>query len=279
MEKEKNKGVVPNEIVGEGLSKAVGLVWPESQIIQGDYSLEINPLSGAVVFCPLYGQGPLENSRLINSPLKFSDSRVYQKNLAYSRVISGVSQYIASLGGEVVLKAVFADRGVLLGKNPDNEDLDALNYHKRLYGDFIVDLCVKNGIRSHNLQSYEDLSVEFPKFVDPRLQIPQDDEAGLMVEKTSSKIIGMLNKHLGLPFEILDNKRSRKVIERVMGMNGIDFNAAFWLIGGYLAFDYKIASMIGKNGLYLASERFDPLFYISKLTPSLDGLTRVQIKA
>jgi hypothetical protein len=89
----------------------------------------------------------------------------------------------------------------------------------------------------------------------------------------------LFNKYLDLPVTVIDNKKSRKVIDRVMTMNGINFSSAFWLIGGYLAFDHKMQNLIGRNGIYLASERFDPLFYISKLTPSLDELTRIQIRA
>ena len=43
-------------------------------------------------------------------------------------------------------------------------------------------------------------------------------------------------------------------------------------------FDPMIPKLVGEDGVYMVSERADSLFWISKLTPKLDSLTRVQIK-
>ena len=56
-------------------------------------------------------------------------------------------------------------------------------------------------------------------------------------------------------------------------------NNVFWLIAGYLAFDNKIAEIVGDNGIYITSERLEPLFGIAKFTESLSNLTRIQTKA
>ena len=92
-------------------------------------------------------------------------------------------------------------------------------------------------------------------------------------------MINILNSYLKLPHTIVDNKKNRKIIERILNMEGLGFNGAFWLIAGYLAFDYKISPLVGENGILLAAERFEPLFGIAKMTPSLSELTRINIKA
>ena len=53
----------------------------------------------------------------------------------------------------------------------------------------------------------------------------------------------------------------------------------FWLTTGYLAFDYRIPEIVGENGVYLATERFEPLFGISTFTSGLKEMPRVSLKA
>jgi len=276
MERQKN---TPEEISFEQLEKAVTASWPESQLIIGEHKLDINPLSLAVIYCPLYSKGPLEESGLIKYPEKMEDSRVAGKNYAYSKVISAINNCVKSVGGSVVLNSVFATKGVLLGNQPTEADYEALVYHQKIYLDFNKRISQETGIENHVLFKYDDFPVQFPRFVDPKLKLPREMIDTTPGEKESSKMISLFNKHLGLPVPIVDNKKSRKVIERVMTMNGIDFSAAFWLIGGYLAFDHFIQTITGQNGLYLVCERFEPLFYTAKLTPGLDELTRIQVKA
>jgi len=261
----------------EDWKKAVTSAWSDIQISGGKHGIDPRDINICVVYCPLYAQGSLRESKLLNTPAGISDSRVVNKNFAYSKVIASLSEYSKKISGGLKLFAVFANKGVLLAGEPSEKDLIALDYHDTLYKTATLSMCKQLGIE-YSFSNYENLDVDFPVFVDPSAPLPKEIEVPGNA-KAESIMINILNSYLKLPHTIVDNKKNRKIIERILNMEGLGFNGAFWLIAGYLAFDYKISPLVGENGILLAAERFEPLFGIAKMTPSLSELTRINIKA
>ena len=230
-----------------------------------------------LVYCPLYAPGELSDSKIILPPGGIEDSRVAGKFKAYLPAISSMHKYLKCFGGEVNLTSVFANKGVILSEEPDGTHNEALIYHKHLYREATLKLSDTLNMPV-TFYDYDDLGVDFPKFYNPKEALLPEDIRINHDLREESQMIEVLNQYLGFPEPITDNKTNRKVVKNILQMKDTSFEAAFWLIAGYLAFDPKISKIIGVDGVYMVSERADSLFWISKLTPKLDTLTRVQIK-
>lgn len=232
--------------------------------------------------CPLYEKGPLEDSGLIKPPGTIGDSRVSGKWNEICRVLEAINLFQTKKGQRIELTAVFANRGVLLNHEPSQEDEGLLDFHQALYSEELASLCNESGL-SYQLLNYDDFGVNLPKFIKPNSQIPSAgiDPSGEVDLASSGVFIGLLNSYLeekGIPNRITNpNKKTRKIIKDLSSVWGVEMS--FWLIAGYMAFDHNIPRLIDENGIYLSTERFDPLFRIANLTDGLSGLPRVEIKA
>ncbi len=251
--------------------KTISEVWPESVVIPGLKPPDINA-KACIVLCPLYSPGSLEESRLIAPPATITDSRVSRKVEAYEAAVSALHSKLKSLGGSLDLMVVFANKGVL-GDHDHSEEWK-LDYHQGLYQSRFAKLSGDAGVQV-NFYDYDELGIEFPVFVGNKplpegMVVPNQE-----VEKT---MLGYFDQLLKLSFALSTNKDARKVVKNIMGGENMGFESAFWDIAGYLAFDWKIHELIGEAGIYIMAERFDPLFWIYKLTPSLKRVNKVLLK-
>ncbi len=263
-----------SEKIWSGVEKS----WPETVVVNKKEILPGSVIDACFVLCPLYAPGSLEESKLISPPAKIDDSRVSNKIKAYLDVSTALNRLVKGSLSSLSLNVVFANKGVLFGGEPTKNDHDLLFYHENLYKDLFIMFGSEKGI-AVSFSNYDDWNVNFPRFVNPKSDIL---ELGLVpddLKKEESKMIWQLNKYLNLPEPVEDSKKNRHVIERVLGMQGLGHRGALWLIAGYLAFDPNISKITKENGIYLVSERLEPLFGIAKLTKSLKDLTRIQIKA
>ncbi len=244
------------------------------EVVNGSEGLPSTVVVG-VIYCPLYAPGSLSESRLIKQPLGITDSRVANKVSTYLTTIKSLNESLKLEDKNLYLKAILSNKGVLFAHDDTSEVAHDLEYHKQILQETTQLFCLQEGIE-YDFSDYQSLEVNFPVFVDPSASLPVEtpDRAN-----PKSAMIDCLNSYLDLPVPIENTKRNRNVIRGILGMDGISFESAFWLIAGYLAFDYKLADLLGENGVYLVAERFDPLFAISKLTQALDKKTRIQIKA
>lgn len=249
---------------------------PEALVLH-EKDLTTPKVNVCVVYCPLYAYGELSDSKIIFPPSGISDSRVVGKFKAYLPVISSMQKCLKDFGRGINLTAVFANKGVILAEEPQQKHKEAIAYHKQLYNEATFKLSDALDIPV-TFYDYDDLGVNFPRFYNPQeTQLPENVNIEQIL-KPESQMISVLNQYFGFTIPIEDNKTNRKVVKSILQLKDTTFEAAFWLIAGYLAFDFKIPKLVGENGVYLVSERADSLFWISKLTPSLDKLTRVQIK-
>lgn len=254
------------------LFEAASKAWPKSVVVAGEVAPEVNP-KVCVVLCPLYTPGPLEESNLLASPFGISDSRVVNKIHAYSNVLEALQSSIGEWGGKLDLKIAFANKGVL--GNHNESEVEQLVYHEEVYRKWFANLNQKLNI-DINFFNYNDLGINFPTFIDmdrlpENLSIPTKDGEKYMLES--------FNQLLVLASVVPTNKDARKVVKNIVGGEGFNFVSAFWVIAGYLAFDWKIHQLIGDGGIYIMAERFDPLFWIYKLTPSLKRVNKILLKA
>lgn len=259
----------------------VSSAWPGTVIVDRGNALFPGNLCACVVFCPLYAPGPLSESKLICSPKTIGDSRVAQKADAYLSVLKRADSALKKIDGRLSVKAIFANRAVLFKGNPLNGEEDSLRHHSRLYQDMMTTFSRLTGAQV-DFQDYDDLGIQFDRFVDPTSIIPESVSQGVSLAiRPESRVIACLNNYLAgrIPFRIADTRDTRKVVGNLLAIDGVDVNQAFWLIAGYVVFDYMIPRLTGSNAIYIVSERFGPLFNISKLTPELDRMTRVQLKA
>lgn len=262
------------------MNRELGLVienvWPESSTENLD---KLNGTKASILFtlCPLYLLGPLSESGLMLPPASITESRVARKWQALTDVVSVLDNYFKSIGGRVNLTAVFASRGVLLASEPDSDHQQAIIHHNDIYQEAIEEFCKSRGIE-YNFVNYHELQVNIPDFVDPNSQIPEVDDEG----NSKNPLVNAINRYLEnqqIPSHLLDNKNNRRLVSKIASIEGVGLNGAFWLIAGYMAFDYMIPTLAGNNGLYLATERFEPLFGISHFTLGLKAMPRVKIKA
>lgn len=270
IEFEKQK--IHSEIFWSQVEKA----WPDTYVANKREIPFGEKIEACVVLCPLYSPGKLEESTLMLPPANIENSRVANKVNAYMTAIHAMNGYLAGLGGQMHLNVVFANKGVLSAGEYNSSQEKVLSHHKNVYIEAWSMFGRSNKI-SIEFSDYDDWGVKFPTFVDPKAQIPTDlqDVLGL-TNSSESKMIAQLNKYFGK--NITDNKKNRHTVERILTI-GVDYNVAFWLIAGYLAFDDNITNIIGPRGIYIAAERFEPLFGIAKFTETLKELTRVQLKA
>lgn len=270
--KEYEQKNVSEQFSPTGLERAIKNVWQESTMVNFS-KLQNSTLKVLLTFCPLYQQGSLEQSRIMLPPASISQSRVGRKWDALQVVIGAMHSYLSSVGGKMEVSAVFANKGVLLGHAPTKKDEEALIHHSVLYKEAVDSYFNQKGI-DYSYLTYEDLDANFPTFVNPSAAIPS----------SGPNLIAQINEYLqdqGISTtQVTSNKSGRRLIEKLHNLGGrMSAEAVFWLIMGYLAFDHMIPQIVGKNGLYLATERFEPLFGISNFTPALKEMPRINIKA
>lgn len=249
--------------------------WEGTVVVNHDKTLSPNDLNIIVVLCPLYKPGTLRSAGLIEYPAVIDDSRVAGKVKGYLAVVEAIAKYVNEYGGKANLKAVLANKGVLLGGRPVTEaDQVALSYHAQLYRETLGNFCDK-----HNMNfvwsDYEEMGVSGDTFTDPEAALPTNSFTNY--DPNPVELIQLLNSTMNLPSEVPSNKVTRKRAKEVMKVMGAA--AAYWLISGYLTFDHRIPSLVGDNGVYLSAERMASLWGTADMTESLKLIPRVQIPA
>jgi hypothetical protein len=181
-------------------------------------------------------------------------------------------------GGNLDVTAVFANKGVLLAGEPIQEEFEKLHGHNGVYKAAFTGFCNDQGIK-HTYTNYTELGIPGPDFVNPKESIAGPHKGVYSPEE----IIKHLNDFLvsvGLPPYVEGNGRNKKVIKKMHHLGGqTSSDEVYWLTAGYLSFDHMIPKLVGDTGLYIATERFEPLFGISNMTPELKGMARLQLKA
>lgn len=248
--------------------KGVENAWPGVLVVNKEKMISPQELNTVVILCPLYAKGDLRTAGLIKFPAGIEDSRIANKLGGYFTVLNAMSGYVNYCGGQMNLNVVFANKGILSDGTLVTEDELAIKYHGELYRSVWEQYCQERKIRM-TFSDYEEMGIKYPKFSDPSKELPASNDLYCM--------INLLNDMLKLKDPVVNNRKNRKKVEDVIDVVG--FVGAYWLISGYLAFDYKISQLAGNNGIYLMAERMVSLFGISALTESLKGVPRVQIPA
>jgi hypothetical protein len=266
------------------LKSVVEASWSKISFVNSE--LIVRPdVRALFTFCPLYAPGSLSESELLTNPTSIEESRVGVKWYALQRILKEINNYLKSAGGGLELVAIFANRGVLLSHESTAQDAKALEAHDSLYQNAVAEFCQTNGINS-DYHNYDDLNVDFPRFVDPQAEIPIETPKEIL-ERIKSEtapgdmidawVIWQLNQYLqeqGVPTQVENTPENFKVIRKLLGMG---LHSSFWLVAGYLAFDYRIPELVGENGVYLVTERLKPLFGIASLTKGLENIPRADI--
>lgn len=220
--------------------------------------------------CPLYEPGPLNSSILIPEPATIESSRVSNKWNAIKTIVSQLHNSVTDQGGNLEILAVFANKGVLLGHDPVLKDEYLLQYHSALYANVLERFLTPMGIK-FTYYDYDTLNVQFPRFVNPLVDAGNIDPSIMIAQ------LNQFSQNLGIPNVVNNKKDNRHIINELIKSFGA--SDTFWLVSGYLAFDYMIPGLIGPEGLYLSTERFAGLFRIAKLTESLKPITKIEVPA
>ncbi|HET9946455.1 MAG TPA: hypothetical protein VFQ63_00115 [Patescibacteria group bacterium] len=271
----------------DALWSAIKKVHPQSEVVHPE-KLGQGPVVNALfTFCPLYAQGSLQESGLIYEPAPIEDSRVAGKWEAVKNVVVALSDELKHQGKSLSLTVVLADKGVLLNHEPTAEDQAALTYHAGLYKEALEEVCEENGIDLQFLRFQDEgVDVHFPSFVNPSAPIPNVarpegfDRRGVADVEDPATMLALIKDYmesLGVDSLPVINKKMRATIKDLISAFGPQ--TTFWMVAGYLAFDYKIPELLGEGGLYISAERFPPIFRIARLTPDLNDMARVEVKA
>lgn len=249
-------------------SRFPGAVVHNNTEIQGQ-----DPLQLLFTLCLLYADGTLQESKLLQNPEDISDSRVAGKWLAIKEFMLFLQDTLGTESEGVVAQVVFANTGVLLETIPTEVDYLALQQHEVLYQQAVCEFMNYLGI-PYSFSTFTQLGISFPQFVHPEQELS-------FSYTTIEEYIQGINRYLqelNSPNQISNiNKKKRSVVKELIHKLGE--RTAFWIITGYLVFDHLIVDLIGKDGMYLSTERMDSLFRIAYLTESLKEPLRVEIKA
>lgn len=259
----------------------------EVNIVHGEKLGQANVVHALFTFCPLYDKSSLAESGLISSPAQISDSRVANKWEADKKVVGSLSTALKQQGRNLAVTIILADKGVMLNHDSTKADQDALDYHAQVYQKALGEFCEENGIAVRFMR-YQDeaLDVHFPTFVNPNAEIPYIqrpegfDRRGVADATEPQTMADLLKEYmqsLGVDALPVINKKVRETLKELIKAFGA--NTTFWMVAGYLAFDYKIPTLLGEGGVYLSTERFSPIFRVARLTPSLNEMARIEIKA
>lgn len=237
-----------------------------------------NPnMKALVVFCPLYAHGSLETSELLGEGASIESSRVGGKWQVIKHLLNTMASGLHDLGGNMELIAILANKGVLLKHQPTQKDEKALDYHNLAYQKAVEDLTKQIGITCQ-YTNYDELGVNYPRFINPQASIPgiADDILDTDIIDVH-QLVQALNIILfnSIKQPIADNKDTRRALSYLV--NSFGLKSAFWLASSYPPFDQMIPQIIGQNGVYLSAERFGGLFKITNLTPGVKKMTRLEL--
>ncbi len=251
--------------------------WPGA-VVKNKENFKFGPVSNVcIVLCPLYKKGDIKRTDILDVGESLEESRVFGKTKAYEAALRALSFSLQKTSSSLRVNFVIANKGVLLERNPVAEDYEKLKYHNELYTRLIDEWAQIMGFE-YILTDYFERGIDFPEFVRVTQKIPKNTEHSEDINKNEPfLLIEYLNRYLK-PVELIQNNGNNRHVAKSL-IKAFGLNAAFWLTAGYLVFDHKIPEIIGENGIYIVSERFDPLYSIVKFTPNLEKLTRIQLKA
>lgn len=227
--------------------------WPGTKVInQTDkFASEVRPV---LTLCPLYtskGQD-LGDSALLPNPTDITESRVGGKWRASLGVLKRMRDYLVSVGGNLEVVLVFADKGVIV-RNPTPEDEEALRQHEELYQERAKNDLGGLGI-VYIFQSYSRLEIPYPTFI----PFEEGGPTELGVLEREERVVEMVKRQLGRR-NLSYSHQSRRVIHELVKRYGEIL--AVGLIASYLAFDQFIP-MLGN--MLISTERLDILFHLPR---------------
>jgi len=266
----------------DGFKLVLANSWEDGITIKNSLMIDLNqPVDILFTLCPLYSKGDLQSSTIMTQDISIETSRVSGKWLGLQKVIATLKKFLMENGSGIGnIKVVLANKGVLLNAIPSNEHLEVLKLHADIYYQALSNYFAEQDLTFEFLGfDSSEINVTFPYFINPNSRLPEVS-ATIDESKTSQfNIIEIMNAYFLLLDKnviVINNNDNRIIIKDLVKVFGI--NTTFWLVAGYLAFDYKIKALIGNNGIYLSTERFDGIFKIAKLTTSLARLPRIEIK-
>lgn len=212
-----------------------------------------------ITLCPLYGQGPLEESTLIAPPERMEESRVYNKWQSAMSLVetfkNGLSQFMIT--PRVVF--TFADLGVI-SRTQDERTNELLAYSEQLYTNAARDRLGIMGVEFDFLK-YSDLRSDFPRFIAPGGNMDGLFRSKKDISEKMDAMIGRLNQS---GIEFADNF-DRKTIEKMMTSLGVKVTEG--LLAQYGTFD-AITTRDGKINAFF--ERSGLLLQVTDLFPHRD---------
>lgn len=245
--------------IGQAVEQAFSLV-PGVQRLVGMESLHVedNRLRMNVTLCPLYAQGTMEESTLIDSPDAVRESRVAGKWQTGIEVVRTVEQTLAASDINLHVQFTFADLGVILN-SPTDEDRERLALHRNLYEQAAQEALEPLGV-TWSFQSYSEMEVSFPQFISPSsdklITGSRRDVVDALVREASESV----------PFDTTAmnrfNKKIRPIVTSMVNAFGIDLSRLFLL--QYGTFD-AVTSRPGDLNCYF--ERGELLLNVTNLFP------------
>lgn len=242
-------------------------------VLRQNHLESINDHNGKVrmniTLCPLYAQGSMEQSILLDSPNAVEESRVAGKWQAGIAMISAIQERLEQVGYGLHVVFTFADLGVLVHQNFD-EAMPLLDRHRTQYETLAQSALENTGV-TWEFQSYSQMEIKFPQFIDPN--------AGEAAEGNSRReIVDRLAREVA-QYNVLDegamarfNKKVRPIITSLINAFGYDLARLFLL--QYGTFD-ALTSRPGDINCYL--ERGELLLNVTNLFPHGNDRNRSRI--
>ncbi len=130
--------------------------------------------------CPLYQEGPINESRLLAEATSIEGSRVSGKWLAVRRLLDVVTEYCTNINVSVAV--VFADLGVISTDAENGEISRILDRHSLIYSQAVEEVRQLYDRIQFRYSTYRELSVKCDLTISTKEPCP-DDLTGFPLEK------------------------------------------------------------------------------------------------
>ncbi len=234
-----------------------------------------NEIRALAVLCPLYNKSSLGDSELIPDPKELEESRVGAKFQIYVDAARVLNDFALATGRSATFEMLFADTGVLLRRNPTQEDICALGTHRKLYEEAAEKAFHGTGI-SFRIRSFSEL-IEQPITMIPRFIMTHSGEGAMPSAKHLMYEISRELKSMGINAELASKSIKNSLIGEMTKMNGATPETLKGLVETYIASELSFRDILGNSGIFVNAERFSPLLRMPDILKALNGMQRVDV--
>ena len=223
------------------------------------------------IVCPLFKDGLLSKSELIDDPHHLNESRIFNKWIEFCNIADCLNQTLRKENVDIVFNIVFADKAVPLKEEKDIHNVlrENFNIWKREAGD----LSKRINCKINPLVCASDLIPTVPDVLEigSFKSVNNDRDIILKVDAVLRKWFG----HGVVDVKgLLRDKKRMDIVKRLRKFFGFDLTVILLL--NYISLDWEMVNSFDID-LSINIERFGLLLALSRFTKGLDSLPILEV--